>query len=341
MRTALTRSHARAPVFGFFALIAALLLAPHPLRFDGIAEAKDGLRVSSLTYHGWAGSLVLSNGTAEVVVVPAIGRVMQFHFVGEADVFWEGRTLDGKPADPSSKEWINFGGDKTWPQPQSDWEKLGGRGWPPPSTFDSVPLQATIHAHEIEIVSPVDAVYGIRTRRRIELDPARPVLTITTTYEKVSGAPLKVGIAVITQLRHPQRAFMLLPEKSRFPDGYVQLAFGPPQDVKRDGRLLSLARGTKESCQIGSDAGTLLWMNDKYVLRIDSPRVDGGEYPDRGSSGVIYTNPDPAAYVELEMYGPLRTMKAGDRIERTSTYTLLRRTEKNPEAEARRILQTD
>ncbi|PYX54211.1 MAG: hypothetical protein DMG73_19425, partial [Acidobacteria bacterium] len=37
--------------------------------------------VTNVTYHGWPNSLILSNGKVEVVVVPAIGRVMQFRFV--------------------------------------------------------------------------------------------------------------------------------------------------------------------------------------------------------------------------------------------------------------------
>jgi hypothetical protein len=74
------------------------------------------------------------------------------------------------------------------------------------------------------------------------------------------------------------------------------------------------------------------------ALRIDSARVDGAEYPDQGSSVEIYTNPDPLDYIELETLGPLQNLKAGDRIERVNTYTLIRRTESDPDREAQRIL---
>src|SRR5438270_8713078 len=67
-------------------------------------------------------------------------------------------------------------------------------------------------------------------------------MTITTTYEKVSGRPMKVGIGVRTQLRDPQRAFMVLPPKSRFPQGYVRLRFDPPHDLKVEDGLVSLDR---------------------------------------------------------------------------------------------------
>jgi len=293
--------------------------------------------ISTISYHGWANSLLLNNGKAEAVIVPAVGRVMQFHFAGEDDVLWENDKLQGKPADPSSKEWINFGGDKSWPSPQADWEKMIGRGWPPPATFDSVPLEAHSEGDAIELASPVDPDYGIRVHRLIKLDPQKPILTITTTYEKVSGNPLKVGVAVITQLRDPQRAFIKLPAHSKYPEGYTLLNFEKPQDAKFQDGLFSLTRSHDKSSQIGNDGSSLLWMNEKYALRIDSPHVDGAEYAE-GSSAVIYTNHDPDAYVELETYGPLTTLKAGEKISRTNVYTLSKRTEKDPDSEARKIL---
>jgi len=291
-----------------------------------------------VTYHGWPGSFMLNNGKVEVVVVPAIDRVMQFHFVGEDAMLWENPATQGKAADATAKDWQNFGGDKSWPAPQDDWPKQIGRGWPPPAGFDSVPVHGIRKGNTVDLESPIDPAYGIRIRRHIELDPLKPVMTITTTYEKLRGDPVRVGIGVITQLRDPLRVFMVLPPKSQFPKGYALLQFDPPHDAQLDGRLFSLTRSPSARSQIGSDADTLLWMNDRYVLRIDSPRVAGAGYADQGCNTVIYTNAGPEAYVELETFGPLISMKVGDQIERTNTYTLMRRTEKDLNAEARHIV---
>jgi len=292
--------------------------------------------VTNVTYHGWPNSLILSNGKVEVVVVPAIGRVMQFCFVREDGPFWENRAMDGKAPNPAAKEWSNFGGDKSWPSPQADWQKITGRGWPPPVAFDAMPDHSNTHGGVVELVSAVDPSFGIRTRRRVELDYQKPIMTITTTYEKVSGRPMKVGIGVVTQLRDPQRAFMVLPPKSRFPQGYVRLRFDPPHDLKVEDGLVSLTRDNTQS-QIGSDANTLLWMDEKYVVRIDSSRVRG-EYADEGTNATIYTGANPDAYVELETFGPLSLMKTGNKIQRRNVYTLLQRQEKDPFAEAKRVL---
>ncbi|MCI0353116.1 MAG: DUF4380 domain-containing protein [Acidobacteriales bacterium] len=283
--------------------------------------------VQSTTYHGWPDSLVMSNGAVEAVVVPAIGRVMQFRFAGEErGPFFENRDLDGKPPEPAATEWVNFGGDKTWPAPQDDWPKLTPRKWPPPPTFDSVPLKAEVKDNRVELVSPVDPHYGIRTRRSISLDRGKPVMSIRTIYEKVQGNPVKVGVWVITQLGEPEKAAMVLPHKSQYLEGYNKQMEVLPKDLKREGRLLSVTRDPKNQAKIGSDAGTLVWMDKDFYLQIDSPRVPiGAEYPDQNSSAEIYTNPDPLKYIELETLGPLHTMKVGDKIERTNRYTLLRR----------------
>src|SRR4029453_5362609 len=51
-------------------------------------------------YFGWERSFTISNGKVEAVVVPAIGRVMQFRFVGQASPLWEDPSLRGRAPDP-------------------------------------------------------------------------------------------------------------------------------------------------------------------------------------------------------------------------------------------------
>jgi hypothetical protein len=289
-------------------------------------------------YHGWNDSILLSNGRVEAVIVPAVGRVMQFRFAGEADgPLWENEAMFGKAPDPESKEWGNFGGDKSWPAPQEDWPKITPRAWPPPVAFDSMPVEARVDGWVVTLVSPVDPHCGIRASREIKLDPDKPVMSIRTTYEKISGRPQRVSVWVITQLKHPVAVFAALPEPSRFRGGYSRQSAELPADLKVQDGLLSLTRDRKTSHKVGTDAGTLIWIGRNEVVRIDSPRELFTPHPDQESSAEIYTNPDPLAYVELEMLGPLRPMKLGDKIERTSTYTLLRRVEAEPDLEVQRL----
>jgi hypothetical protein len=290
-------------------------------------------------YHGWADSILVSNGRVEAIIVPAIGRVMQYRLAGEEDgPFWENRAMDGLKAEPESKEWGNFGGDKTWPAPQAEWNRITPRAWPPPVAFDAMPVEVQQDGFVVTLVSAVDSNYGIRARREIRLDLDRPVMTITTTYEKVSGQPLKVGVWVITQLKDPVAACANLPLFERFREGYNRQSEEPPARLRVEDGVLSLTRDPKASHKIGTDSGTLFWVGPQSVLRIVSAREVFGQYPDDGCSAEIYTNPNPLSYVELEMLGPLQKMVVGDKITRASSYTLFRRTEVDPTLEVRKLL---
>ena len=292
-------------------------------------RAADGkpATVEHVAYHGWQDALRMRSETAEVVVVPEIGRVMSFRLLDGENVFWEDRSLDGKRGDVSGKEWINFGGDKTWPAPEGEWGKHTGRTtWMPPAEFDSMPVSARIEEHDVVLTSPVDPHYGIRTVRRVQLDGSR--LRIATTYERVSGAPSKIGIWVITQFKEPVAVRAKAVADPAFPGGY-SILFGKPWTqigrTKQDGAdRIEITRDTEAAHKMACAAGEITWVGEKETCVVTSARVAGGEYPDGGASAEVYTNPNPKKYVELEMLGPLSEMKPGDKISRVNEYALRR-----------------
>ena len=310
-------------------------------------------------YHGWTNAILVSNGRVEAVIVPEIARVMQFRFAGEEEgPFWGNRSLDGrKPvailhtAPPAGRdapaaeaaptptnEWSDLGGDIVWPAPRSSWPNLLARDWPPPRAFDSMPWEARIEGFTVTLVSPVDPEIGVRVWRRIELALEDPVMSVTTTFEKVSGIPMELSVWVVTQLKEPEALIVALPRFERFADSYLSLSSEPPPELTiRDG-LLTLGRDPKAAHKIGTDANAVFWLGENTVLRIDSPRHLFERYPDEGSSAELYTSPDPLPYVRVEILGPLKKMIAGNRMSRASTYTLLRRSEFDPELEVRMLL---
>jgi hypothetical protein len=321
-------------------MIAPLLAKDEPHQDSGVS-------VTHRDFHGWD-AVVLRNLAAEVVIVPAIGRIMQFSLVdakGQADSgpFWNNPLL-GEKLRPDSEGWTNFGGDKAWPAPQGEWPKVTSRGWPPPKGFDAMPYTATVADSKVQIVSPVDPAYGIRVRRTISLDPRKPVMTVQTVYEKVEGAPVRVGVWTITQLVPPHRAFILLPPHSAFPQGYTSLLPAAPKDLKTEGRLLSLSRDPVNKTMIGSDGSALLWVGNGPDLLIDHEALKpaGGktEWPEQGSHTKIYTNSgEEAAYVEFELLDWLRNLKPGENALMTNSYTLVPRTETRPLDEAKKVFR--
>jgi hypothetical protein len=325
---------------GFFGLLARITSSDPsvPVQAGG-PGAFSRVSVQKQNYRGWRDSLVMRNGKVEAVIVPAIGRVMQFGFAGEEGIFWENEPLFGETPDPSAREWINFGGDKTWPAPEGDWPRIMKRtSWKPPVAFDGTNWTARIEGSDVILVSPVDSDFGIRVERRVSLDADQPIMRITTAFEHASGDPQKVSVWVVTQLKEPDGVFVELPGKSTMTNGYVLLGKDQPPSLRVRHGLISMTRDAKAAYKIGSDGSALVWVGPRVAMRVDSSRVGGAEYPDKGSSVEVYTNPNPLKYIELETLGPLHLMTRGDKIQRTNVYTLSRRSRNSAEAEARRLL---
>lgn len=315
-----------------------------PLRsllvFFSLARAAVATSPVSVTtgqaYRGWSDAITLGNGTVEAIVVPSIGRVMQFRFTGETDgPFWANEKLAGSPlpADPWKIAHGSFGGDKTWPAPQSLWN------WPPPDIFDAAPLAVRVNAdRSVTLTSPVSPRFGLRTVRHIALDPIEPVLRIATTYEKISGTPLTTSIWIITQLRDPVAVFLPIPADTKFPRGLAPQWSAPDGALQRHADLLRLGRDPRKSYKVGNDSAAVVWVGETHLLKIATKRLAGATYPDGGCTAAFYGNADPVPYVELETMSPLQTLRAGESFTATNTYRLARRTRASLEEEARALL---
>lgn len=298
-------------------------LLPILLTITAFDVAALGVTIDKKPYHEWADAISMTNGVATVVVVPSIGRVMAFGLNGKVETpFWNNRTLDGKPV-VAGKEWINFGGDKSWPAPQSEWQKIvaptQGGSWPPPWGFDASVNVATIKGEQIELLSPVDISFGIRVRRLITLDKTKAEMTIQTTYEKMTGDPRRVAVWTITQLQSPKEATATIASGT-----WKKQSDAPPHNLQNKPNLVSIDRDPAKSVKIGTNGNILTWRGD-VTLEIEvlqQPNEPNSVWPDEGCKIEIYTNPDPLPYVELETLGPLHTLKVGDRISATNRYRL-------------------
>ena len=197
--------------------------------------------IEELPYRGWQRALRITNGRVEAIVVPSIGRVMRFGWVGDTqNMLWENASLDGSSDAPANDSWKNFGGDKVWPSPQSQWRQVTKKAWPPPVGFDSLPYAAVVTGDSIVLTSTVDPHYGIQTVRRISVSADSPVLTITSEFRKVSGAPVETGVWTITQVPDAERLYALLPVQSTVDARKFQLSEAAPSSLKVSGQLLSL-----------------------------------------------------------------------------------------------------
>jgi hypothetical protein len=287
-------------------------------------------------YHGWSNSVSLNNGVVEAIVVPTVGRLQQFRFAGDTNgVLWENQQTWGRT--PSgSRFYPNFGGDKAWPSPQSEW------GWPPLKGFDGSVCTASFTNGIVTLVTPVDATYGIRTTRIIELVPNEPVMKVRTIFERTAeSAKASLGIWIDCQatVTPDSRCYVPVPSPSIFPNGYTttgsaQFTVALPAGFTNANGLISFVPDSANH-KVGFDGGTLALVGPGLSLRVDAPRIAGANYPDGNSSTEVYTAPN---YFELEMLGPVSALPVGGKMEYTMTYQLFHRTEATTDAEAQKVL---
>jgi len=280
---------------------------------------------------------VLRNQSAEVTVVPEIGRVMRFDLLSPGGTapqgpFWSAPTFD-RWMRPDPEGWVNFGGDKAWPAPQSDWPKLVGRAWPPPTTFDAQAYVATALGNKIWMESGTDPHYGLAVERVLSLDPTKPVLTIATTYRKISGDPVRVGVWSITQLAPPERLFVqLAPAPNPGGKRYENLMTTAPRDLTVEDNLLSMTADPSQKTMIAADGNAMLWVGSGPALLMEAPSGQKTRVQ-------VYTSPGPEhRYVELEFVAPVTELRPGDHATLTAQYTLIPRVDADTQREAKRIL---
>ena len=268
-------------------------------------------------YNGWSNAITLNNGKVEAVVVPEIGRIIQFRFSGTTNgVFWESARMRGLAAGSSNyrTDAASFGGDKAWPAPQSDW------GWPPVVGFDCIAYTATTSGSTVTFTGPVDNTFGIQVTRTVELDADQPIMRVKTVFKRTAETKMlakPVGIWVDTQVKEPVRIFAPKSADAAFTNGFLTLqGRGMPSDFQDTNGLISFTRDTAASHKVGFDGSALAWVGADMSMRMESPRVRGlalTNYPDGGCSTEIYTPAGGnAPYIEMEVLGRSATCRLGN-----------------------------
>lgn len=289
--------------------------------------------VQTVTYHGWKDALRLTNGTVEVVVVPSLGRVMHYGFVGGTNLIWEDPALAGKPVD--AKTFPRFGGNKAWPSPQEEWPLYIGHEWPPPPEADQTVFKVSFKGRGAVILESIPLVgFGVAIVREIHLAPKGTRVTLTTRLEYTGPAPAKkpLGAWSITPVAAPDTLLARLSSRSPLTDGYKALgAFDPFASVTAKNGVLHIARNKDKSSKIGIDGETLgaVYGDTLWLLRNRTPQTAGQSVP--GERLQVYANADSREdaarglppYMELEMTSPRKALsRPGDSVSLTEVWEL-------------------
>lgn len=311
-----------------------------PQRFYRVAA--NGTNTTVLTnYHSWTNVISLNNGVIEALIIPSTGRLQQLRFFKDTRItLWENSAMYGKPAtNTASGNYDNFGGDKAWPSPQAVWN------WPPPKGFDGRTNAASFTNGVVTMTTTLDTNYQIITTRIFEMLYNEPVLRVHTLFQRVAsvtGGQTNLGVWIDCQAltTGSSKCYVPVPTNSIFTNGWTTNGSSMYTGVLPNGftninGLISFKPETV-SHKVGFDSATLVMVGSGVSLRVDGPARDSAaSYPDGNCSSEVYT---ASGYFELELLGPMSTMKAGDSIEFDTTYTLILRTEPTTDLEAKKIL---
>jgi hypothetical protein len=278
--------------------------------------------IRHVTYHGWTDAVRLSNGLVEAIVVPQIGRVMRFQFVGrpETDPLYEDPAWAGKSGSKADlASWANFGGDKLWPSPQSAWP---GGTWPPDKAFDGDPYYAEAIPNGVRLISPVSPAFAARAFRSITMRPGQPRLYFQQKLVKDAHAPrpFPIGVWTITQVRAD--AFITIPTLPMpgQPQGTLSLSdtgiTNVPPFYQFDGRTVRITHDPAQSHKISvwPSAGAIFLHYGSGLTFSEhfTPPAVGASYAANEQPIEVYSSAGKPGNYEMELLGPLLPLKAGE-----------------------------
>ncbi len=289
------------------------------------AQSQPGtVEVARTVYRGWTGCVRLRNDVSELIIVPAIGRIMRFAPRHGPNMLWENPELWGQlaPHPKDRRDWLNFGGDKLWPAPQERW------GWPPDPWLDGSPWQVSVYrAGTVVMESPVSTRTGLRFRRTVMLHPARGEVRIRNVLENRGKDAVEWAIWEVAQVDDPERVIMPASVRGGFDSGFrvfPDMPSGPGTNVSVHDGKIHARRDPRASYKIGSasERSSIWCEKNGWVFGLHGPNRTVDTYPDGGCNVEIYSNPDPLPYMEMEVLGPMVRLKPGQATGMAVTWTL-------------------
>ncbi|HTS11213.1 MAG TPA: hypothetical protein VMH00_03770 [Candidatus Limnocylindrales bacterium] len=281
------------------------------------AESENGCRVEAIEFDGWQAEQ-MTNRWLKLVFVPKIGgRLMQMWFNGHAFLFVNPK-YRGQSVAPSetTRDWINYGGDKIWPMPEGSEDD---QHWPGPISdpLDDGDYAFTVVSQgaqcTVRLAGPADARTGLQYTREISIGGDSPEISFRATMKNASTRVIRWSVQSVTQydtadaknaaeFNRDFRAYTPANAKSAYLDGY-HVRSGLAEDP---------------SFAVKEGMFSLHWLDLQAEVWVDSPGgwvavVDGAseyavverfhfdaraEYP--GKATVIFYKNGPAAGVDAQ-----------------------------------------
>jgi hypothetical protein len=293
---------------------------------------KASLRIERCAWAGWPEAFRLSNGAAELVVVPAVSRILHYGPAGGPNLLWLNSSVAGRP--PGAEQWTNYGGSKTWIWPEHEWTTRRGSAWPPPTDLpDTIASTAEIRGDGcLRLTSSLIPGFGLTLVREVRLAETGTQVAIRSELRKDGAASFPIAAWTVTQVPADGALFARLAKGSRLAEGF-KAYFGSFAAVTREaGCVLAIERRSDAYAKIGMDADLLAWQRGEWLF-VERPA--GAETPTTdfalGDRAQIYSHfdADPAlpagvSYVELELTSPMSAPSLGESVTLETSWELLR-----------------
>ena len=254
-------------------------------------------------------SIFLDNGRARLGVCPEVGRIVWFSSSETRDnVLW---INDSQPfiERRASQGWCNWGGDKLWPAPQSDWAEVMGWRWPPDPVLDGLSWKLLDHGPLSCVMESRPSPYwGVAFRRRITMDADRPLVEIRNTMVRVSECGSPVNIWSVTQVERPECCLLGIAEPTAEPSraSWRWLSGEPPgvaasPVVREIGGAVEYSPPGEPPTKIGTMGRWIAAVYPDVIFLQETAVIDpDGDYADNASVQV-YAD---ARCVEMELLSP-------------------------------------
>ncbi|RRJ97311.1 hypothetical protein Ga0100231_001775 [Opitutaceae bacterium TAV4] len=272
--------------------------------------------VEKTTFNGWSDAYRISNDTVELLIVPAVGRIMRYAQIDGTNLLWlHPRHSIHASAPRPDGAWSNIGGDKIWPWPDDHWPATDDGQPHPPSEWEQTAHELHITGpRSVRMTSPVWISHGLRVVRDISLDEtgtrvvlssyftAPPPLTFRNPHSIVPWSVTQMPLPQAILVRHAPTPGHARPYGSH----------GSSWDtlLQPDQTTLWLPSPGGGTSKIGVASRSLGWWrgNTLFIQRLLTPDPPPpAAWPPHEQAQVFWTeNPGEGSppYVEIEFTAP-------------------------------------
>jgi hypothetical protein len=271
----------------------------------------------------------LERGDLRLGLVPELGgRLLSVRHRG-VELLWRNPALLGDdlrgeytPNSGRMGDWVNYGGDKTWPAPQG-WDDPDQWPGPPDPVLDSGPYTAVADGDTVTMTSAPDPRTGLRLTRAVTILDGGYRLDLRA--ENTADREVRWALWNVTQLPGDGDVTAGLAGRR---DPVVPLIGAVPEytvsEYTVDGVLRVPSQRVVGKLGVPDAAGWVTWRRDDVALTLSFAVDPAAEYPDRDSPLEIWLecpqpsplaelgDLDPPAHItELEVLGPLTPLAPG------------------------------